>query len=467
MLIREISGIDLVPSLFFINYLIDSVTIKIVSIIFLFIILTSRCFSQSDSLHEISHNKIIIDSIMVQGNEVTEEDIILRELTFSLSDTVTQAILLYNKERIYSLGLFTKVELFAYPLDGKNILIINVEESWYIYPIPTASLRENDWSKLSYGFYLYIKNFRGRNETIVTKAEFGYDPSFQLSYFKPNVFPGSDFFWGANLGYRKISNKSPSAFNLYGAEFNQKYITGGLQFGKRFGVYQKLNLSFNYNYIESPKYFSGVNASDERIDRYPSVGIGYTYDTRDLSQFPKSGILSMLYLESKGLGANGINYQVFGLDFREYRNLFDDLTAKWRFAARFTSGKAIPFYDYSRIGFDEKIRGNYNLVMEGNNYYVGSLELFYPLIKDFNISFDFVPIVPKELLSYRVALYLELFGDAGTTKYLGEPLSLNKFRSGYGVGLNLLVLPYNILRFELAFDEYRNSEFILGLGISF
>lgn len=429
--------------------------------------LTSICFPQADSLQEISQNKIIVDSIMIQGNEVTEEEIILRELTFAVSDTVTQSILAYNKERIYSLGLFTKVDFFTYPLEGKNILVISVEESWYIYPIPTASLRENDWSKLSYGFYLYIKNFRGRNETIIAKAEFGFDPAFQLSYFKPNIAPGSDIFWGADIGYRKISNKSLAAFKLYGTDFDQKFITGGVQIGKRFGVFQKANLSLSYNYVESPKFFPQVNASDERIDRYPSIGLGYSYDTRDLAQFPKSGILAMLYFQSKGLGANGINYQVIGIDFREYRNLFYDLTAKWRFAARFTSGKSIPFYDYSRIGYDEKIRGNYNLVMEGNNSYVGSLELFYPLIKDFNISFDFVPIVPKELLSYRVALYLELFGDAGTTKYLGEPLSLNKFRSGYGVGLNLLVLPYNILRFELAFDEYRNSEFILGLGISF
>jgi len=203
------------------------------------------------------------------------------------------------------------------------------------------------------------------------------------------------------------------------------------------------------------------------MDRYPSFGIGYSYDTRDLIQFPKEGIFGSAFLELKGLGINDISYQVFGLDYREYRNVFNDLTAKWRFAARFTSGKTIPYYDYSLIGYAEKIRGNYSKRLEGNNYYVGSLELYYPLIKDFNISFDFVPIVPKELLSYRIALYLELFGDAGATKFLGDPLSFNDFRSGYGVGLNLLILPYNILRFELAFDEYMKSEFILGLGISF
>ena len=219
--------------------------------------------------------------------------------------------------------------------------------------------------------------------------------------------------------------------------------------------------------MESPKFIRHINASDERIDRYPSIGVSYSYDTKDLAQFPKAGIYGAASYEIKGLGVNNISYQVFGLDFREYRNIFSDLTAKWRIAARFTSGRTIPLYEYSLIGYGEKIRGNYDLIMEGHNYYVGSLELFYPLIKDFNMSFDLIPIIPKELLSYRVALYLALFGDTGATKILGNPISFNNFRSGYGVGLNLLVLPYNLLRIELAFDEYQNSEFILGLGLSF
>ena len=432
------------------------------------LIISSLGFAHgNDSLLTFKQKSFIVDSIIVQGNDITEEEIILRELTFSQTDTISQKILAYNKERIYSLGLFTKVDLFIYPENEKNFLVINVEESWYIYPIPVASLRDNDWKKLSYGVYVVVKNFRGRNETVMGRVELGYDPTFQLSYYKPNIVPGSDFFWGADFIYKRKNNRSLTAANLFGEDFYQKFIIGSLELGKRFGVYQRLNLNFNYNYVESPKFIKGINASVERVDRYPSVGIGYSYDTRDLIQFPKSGIYGAAYLEFKGLGNNDINYQVLGIDFREYRNVFDDLTAKWRFAARFTSGKSIPYYDYSLIGYDEKIRGNYNLYQEGNNYYIGSLELYYPLIKDFNISLDFIPIVPKELISYRVALYLELFGDTGAIKLLGKPISFNDFRSGYGVGLNLLVLPYNILRFEIAFDEYMNSEFILGLGLSF
>jgi outer membrane protein assembly factor BamA len=408
-----------------------------------------------------------VDSIVIQGNKITDEDIILRELTFQAFDSLTNKILGYNRERIYSLGLFTKVDVFIYPKDGKNILVIDVEESWYIYPIPVLNIRDNDWKKLSYGMHLVIKNFRGRNETIIAKAEFGYDPAFQLSYYKPSITYGSDFYLGTEVLFRSTANKSLTAADLYGEDFEQKFFIGSLVFGRRFGLYQRANIALNYNYVETPKYVEGINASSQRIDRYPSVGLEYSYDTRDLLQFPKSGILGLARLEFKGLGLNDINYQVLKLDFREYRNIVDNLIAKWRLAARFTSGASIPYYDYSFIGYDEKIRGNYKLIQEGNNLYIGSLELFYPLIKDFNIAFDFIPIVPRELVSYRIGLYLELFGDAGTTQFSGDPITFNDFRSGYGVGLSLLVLPYNSLRFEVAFDEYQNAEFILGLGASF
>lgn len=441
--------------------------IKIFSILILFTLFSHPSFPQTDSLSKDIGKSFIIDSIIVQGNEITETEIILRELTFIPTDSITQKVLDYNKERIFSLGLFTKVDLFIYPFNGKNILVISVEESWYIYPIPVMNLRDNDWNKLSYGLYLVVKNFRGRNETLIGRAELGYDPTYRLSYYKPSITFGSDIFFGAELIYRTSANKSQTAAQLFGGDFDQKFIVGSVELGKRFGLFHRTNIRLNYIYVETPKFIRGVNASDSRVDRYPSIGFGYSYDTRDLIQFPKEGIYGAAYLELKGLGINDINYQVFGFDFREYRNIFADLTAKWRFASRFTSGKLIPYYDYSFIGFNDRIRGNYNLEQEGNNSYIGSVEFFYPIIKDVNVSFDFIPILPHELLSYRIALYLQLFGDAGTTNFSGKPVSLKDFRSGYGIGLSLLVLPYNILRFELAFDEYQNSQFIFGLGLSF
>ena len=75
--------------------------------------------------------------------------------------------------------------------------------------------------------------------------------------------------------------------------------------------------------------------------------------------------------------------------------------------------------------------------------------------------------MPRSLLSYRVAVVAQLFGDTGTTRNAGEPISINNFDTGYGAGISLLLLPYAIFRLELAFNEQGKTEWIIDLGASF
>ncbi len=437
---------------------------------FLFIILFScflpESFSQIFRINFQDSTKYIIDSIKISGNDITEEFIILRELTFEPGDTVTQHTLQYNRERVYSLGIFNKVN-FRFPEADSTKLNIVVEESWYIYPLPIFFIKDNDWNKFSYGVSVLIKNFRGRNETLTASASLGYDPSFSIRYFKPSIIYKSNVFFDATLSHRTITNKSISAARLLGENFEYTYILGEVGIGNRFGLFHWAGFDIGFHYVEAPQYNSNITASNNRIDRLMKIGLSYSYDSRDLIQFPQEGTFVSLYAQFKGLGLNDINYQIYNIDFREYRHVIGDLTAKWRFATRQTSGKIIPVYDYSYLGFDEAIRGHFSEEREGHRYYIGSVELFHPIIKDIDISLDFIPILPKELLTYRVALYAGLFGDTGVTQFRDEPLSINNFDTGYGAGLSLLLLPYNVVRFEVALDENQKVEYLLDLAVSF
>jgi len=409
----------------------------------------------------------IVDSIKISGNDITEEFIIQRELTFEIGDTLNQHDIDYNEERIFSLGIFNKVELKSQIENELNILNIKVEESWYIYPIPFAQLKDKDWDKLSYGLYVIIKNFRGRNETLSGSAAFGYDPSFSVSYFKPSIIFKSDIYFSANVSYRTVSNRSETAEILYGDEFNYTYITYDVSLGNRFGLYHRAGIDFGFNYVESPKFFPVINASNERIDRFLRIGLTYSYDTRDLFQFPKEGELASFNVQFKGLGINSVDYRIYRIDLRAYRKLIGNLCGKIRFTSRQTEGKLVPFYDYSYLGFDEAVRGYYGYDREGHNYYLGSVELFHPVIEDITVSLDFIPLLPKELLTFRLGLYAELFGDIGATQFRGDPVSINDFDKGYGAGLSLLLLPYNVLRFEMGVDANQKSQFIFDLAVSF
>ena len=437
----------------------------VASLTFLFISLSQ---GQSDTLFYSGSYDVVIDSIEIKGNETTEDFIILRELTIEPGDTLNSELAAYNRERIYSLNIFNDVKLIPYSIGNRNILRISIVESWYIYPIPFITLKDKDWNKLSYGISVSLRNFRGRNENLKGVLALGYDPSFSFSYFNPNLSYNQNLHLETRLGFTQFTNKSEAAEDLNGGNFEQKLFTSRLSFGKRFGKFHWLTLITGFDYIETPFYIEKINASNDRIDRTVILGASYVYDTRDLVQYPRNGIFTFVNLEFKGLGINDINYRVANLDFREYRSFFDKLTAKWRLAFRHTGGRLVPYYDYSYLGYSERIRGHFHGdKREGNDSFIGSVELNYPIIEETRLNLYFIPLLPRSLLSYRVAIIAQLFGDTGTTRSTGESISINKFDTGYGAGISLLLLPYAIFRLELAFDERGKSEWIFDLGASF
>ena len=431
-------------------------------------IFSLNTFAQDNDSTVITGNYTVkIDTIIIRGNNITEDYIILRELTFKPGDTLTYKQASYNKDRVYSLDIFNQVKIFPLSYKNKIIAVIDVVESWYIWPIPFAELKNGDWNKISYGIDLAVKNFRGVNESVRIKAGLGYDPSLTLEYSIPILNYNQNIYFDAQLSYNSVENKSIIAQQKYGAIFDQTMINAQITLGKRIALFHNISITTGYNYIETPMYVPGINASDQRIDKLLFLGAGYAYDTRDLAQFPRNGIYSTINFIMKGLGLNDINYQVYTFDFREYRPLFWDIVGKWRFTSRLTSGKAIPYYDYSVLGYQERIRGYLHDVLEGNDYYLTSLEFFHPLIKDIDINLDFIPVVPKQFLSYRIALYSEIFADAGAVKQRDRGINIRDFDSGYGFGFTFLILPYNITRIELAFNDKLNSEIVLDVGISF
>ena len=122
--------------------------LKITYVIFLFLTVSIYCYCQSsDSLLYSGNYSIKVDSVKLTGNNITQKDVIIRELTFGIGDTVNSKILNYNSERVYSLGIFTIVTLIAYRVNQCNYILISVDESWYIYPIPFINFEDRDWGK--------------------------------------------------------------------------------------------------------------------------------------------------------------------------------------------------------------------------------------------------------------------------------------------------------------------------------
>lgn len=432
-----------------------------------FILHVSQTHAVPDSAY-VYEEEFEVDSIKIVGNETTEDFIILRELTFKPGSKVTSSELLYNRERVFSLRLFTRVNVYPVYSGIHTFIYIDVKESWYIYPVPFIRRQDKSSNKYSYGINLTYRNFRGRNENIRAIFSFGYDPYFSVLYENPALDYENGLGFGIALSYLNANNKSAFAKRKYGGDFKNKFYSTAFTLNKRLDQFNTIYGITGFDYIKVPDdYFTGMSVSGEKIDRTVSLGIGYIYDSRDLKQFPQNGIYSFVQLKHKGFGLQEINYNVLDIDFREYRSFIPNLISKWRIAARHSFGNLVPYYDYSYLGYDEYVRGHSDDNREGNNFIISSVELSYPILKEFDFSVK-LPLLPEKLTSARIGIFLTAFADAGHAFSNNQRFRFGDFYSGYGVGITFLVLPYNAIRFEYAIGSRENKgEFLIGTGFSF
>ncbi len=438
------------------------------SIIAIVLVLDVNIYAQKSEPITLGNDvKVLIDSITITGAKVTEEFVILRELNFSVGDSVNKKSLDYNRARVMSLRLFFSVRFNLLNVDGRNVLNINVKEGWYIFPIPFFNVQSNDISRSKYGVILNWRNFRGRNESIRAFFSLGYNPSYGLFYSNPVLISNTEISFIAGIAKQTLNNKSQIAETIAGADFDYKVFNVYAGLGFRLNPYNIISFRLGYDYVKSPIAQNGITASGSDFDKVPSLTLSFKHDTRDLKQFPEEGLFASAFITHKGFGSQNISYFVTGLDFREYRKIFiDNLTTKWRIAYRKIFGDNKPFYDDPYLGFREFIRGHKNDEREGNNSLIGSLELSYPLVKEFGLNLK-LPLLPQSLTSYLISIRLSVFGDTGVTYDNGEKIMISKFDSGYGIGLTILFLPYNAFRFEYAFNEFGKGEFLFGTKFSF
>ncbi len=425
-------------------------------------------FAQNNNKQlEQSEISLVVDKIIISGNERTEEFVILRELTFSVGDTVNSKILFFNRERIFSLGIFTKVKLELNRENGKNTVVIHIEESWHIFPVPFLDIREKTLERTSYGISLKYKNFRGRNETIRATVSLGYDPFYSLQYENPLIISSADISFYFTGSFGTPINKSPTLEEVNGSEFDFKNISISTMWGKRLNKANNIFFVLGYSSIIAPTdainpYMASGTATDDAV----STGFIYIFDSRNLRQYANRGLFFQLDYLNMGIGSSRINYNSVNLDIRNYREIYKSLIIKGRISARHTFGKKIPYYYYSRLGYGYYTRGNRYLIREGNNRLLGSVELSYPILPEWNFAID-LPLLPLSLTRTRIAVHLNMFADAATVFNNGNRVLLNNFNSGYGLGLTFLFLPYSAFRIEYAFNEMGKGELLIETGISF
>ena len=403
----------------------------------------------------------IIDTVMILGNKKTKDFVILNEMTLKPGMAASLTSIEYDRMRIYSLGLFTRVDIDFQRIDSTGYLIVDVSERWYIIPIPIFGFRDGDPKHPFYGAGVLFSNFRGVNQKLFVEFSFGADPSAAIEFQDPLFDARNNLSIATALSLATIKNRSQLESAITG-DFDEHHYDASVQLGKRFSLFETGGVGLAYDVASVTMYRTGRTASPGGRDAYISAVINYSFDSRDLREYAMQGSFASASIQQNGFGESHVSFTRYGIDVREYTPLLRNLSVAMRAYASLVTGGTIPTYARAYIGYINRIRGYYQTIFEGDNSAGGTVELRYSLLRARTLDVTDLPI-PEEFARWRLGISLALFADAGKAWFRGDPLKLDSIISGYGGGIHIL-LPYGYVgRIEYAFNDYFKGQLILDL----
>ncbi len=411
--------------------------------------------------------RITVRNIILAGNDVTESDIILREIHTRENSYLNPEILENDMNRLKNLGLFAKVDVYPIPTDSIGLidLMFLVEEGIYIIPLPQGGFRNGQLSEFWAGLNLIWRNFRGRNETLNFSFGIGSDPFVGASYTIPWIGRDEHYFLSGSVRYSKNINKSLETIQQEGNEIPDKdenyslhNFRASIVTGKYFSTNFSVTGSLAYNSLITSQYEPGRTVSTDGRDRFFNLSMSMRFDTRNSYDYTTEGELIFVDYTKEGFGGL-IDFNRVTLDARKFIPL--KLSKDYELSLGISAlsdvsfGGQIPPYMREFFGYDKVIRGHKKLVYEGDNRLGFFNELRIPIISERYFKGDNLPVFNKvkalKNMSYRFAMYTTVFFDIGAVWNKHDLFSDSKFHNGFGAGLNF-VLPFGLIgRTDFAF----------------
>lgn len=436
---------------------------------------------------------IVVSEVIIKGNDVTKESIILRELTFSVGDTLD--IVRWEEEKKISHENILNTTLFNFvtleeKTDGTDdkgvVLLIDVTERWYLWVYPYVAYSDrnlnawyeaNDITRFSYGFEMKYKNFLGMKNDLNLTLISGYNQNYALSYDIPYVTDKQTFGFEFGVGYKRDKEVS------YLTENNKiLYFNGDDKFARqsafafiepyyRFGHRNKLFLNFSYNntlYHDTLSYLnSDFSSSEGTRFQYFALTATFKNDYRDEQNYPLSGHYFELLVEKFGFGIFETSPDV--LYGKITADWYQPIKGRWYWASNLTLKMSndcdAPYFFNQGLGYKNDYVRTYELyVVDAMNFALVKNNLKFAIL---NPVTKYLPLIKNERFGkIHFALYANVFFDfAYSWKVPERPTSFldNKFIFGTGVGLDFVTYYDKVLRLEYGVNDMGET----GLFIHF
>ena len=216
----------------------------------------------------------VVSAIAIEGNRVTKEYIIRREIQHPIGSQLDSALVREDRDRLDNLSIFSSVTWRAETsADGSAQLVFSVVEKWRIWPGASPIYWEDKGWSLFGG--LNVLNFRGRNQSFSIGGAVGALDMFGLQFSDP-WFAGDHVSFSGDMG-RAIFRHPFLSYDQITDSFEAV-------FGRWFGYKWKVRGGFE---LERKQF---VGETDTLSYSYVAPQGSIAYDTRDIYRDPSKGI---------------------------------------------------------------------------------------------------------------------------------------------------------------------------------
>lgn len=463
--------------------------------IVLFATLNLLLFASLNPLYsgEVSDSTYIVSKINITGNRITKDRVILRELTFSLNDTLFSNqipdLIERNKENIENTLLFNFVYV-TFDTTKNNISAnINVEERWYIWPIPifeyadrnlSVFLKEGNFNRVNLGGYLRVDNFRGMRDQLKLRLVVGYRNQIALQYKTHSLDRenkhgiSSWMYFATNNEIPFItSGNEPQYFKLDRGTARKVFLTEiTYQYRPKHYWYHRFTASHIRASVAdtiarlNPSYFGNGNTNFS----YSQVKFEVVLDKRDSKIFPLSGYYFDVEMARQGiLPSEDVSLWYTQFSARYYHSILPRFYGGIDLMTKISTESNLPYFMNEAVGFSNYIRGFEYYVTNGSTFMINKNSLKFEILPTKVVN---LPMVPQgKFKKAHLAIYWSLFGDTGWVKRDSNSLPNNtlegEFLYGIGTGLYLVAYYDAILRVEYSVNKFGESGFFLHFGTPF
>ena len=417
-------------------------------------------------------DSVRIEEVLLVGHKKTRPRVVFREMTLGQGDLIASDELpqeiLRSYNNLMNTGLFASVEMQYDTLavaEGRTSIIVNMRETWYIYPVPQFELADRNFNvwwneqgrsldRVNVGGKLTYYNFTGQRDRLKLGFTTGYTRSMEASYGFPYLNKAGSIGLSVGFGYQKrreqnyLTRDNRQEFYSDPDQFVYRRSSAQLTLSYRRRIY--LSHSFGFGWQQSrvadtiagvlnPQFYGDGRSSQ----RYFRISYDLSNDRRDVRNYPWKGTVLRVGFSKDGLGIYGerdglevhADYQKF-IPFWKHYSLNYALAGKYsliRTRQPFLENRAIGFGDNGLIGYQF-------YVVDGLDMVIWRLGLRREL---FRTKLDLGKLVFIDAFRYipiRMALSVQFNQGIANAPFVDDSNRLNNnLLTGFGAGLDVIL----------------------------